>query len=80
MSQDQVNKKRKVLRDIHKQCLENSKYYKKRYKRLKKKDDFVDIAHTGLNMSAIALTLSGFAAPHLLIASDTCAGMGLVII
>ena len=79
MSQDQVNRKRKVLRDIHKKCLENSKYYKKRYKRLKKKDDFVDIAHTGLNMSAVALTLSGFAAPPLLIASATCAGMGLVI-
>jgi hypothetical protein len=74
-----VLEKRKVLKEIHKQCLENSIYYKKRYKRLKRKDDIVDIAHTSLNMSAVALTLSGFGAPPLLIASATCAGLGLVI-
>jgi len=79
MSEEQINKKRKVLRDIHKQCINNSLYYKKRYKRLKRKDDFIDIAHTSLNMSAVALTISGFGAPPLLIASATCAGLGLVI-
>jgi hypothetical protein len=79
MSQEQVNKKRKVLRDIHKKCVESSAYYKKRYKRLKRKDDCIDIAHTSLNMSAVALTISGFGAPPLLIASATCAGLGLVI-
>jgi len=74
-----IKEKRKLLRDIHKKCLEEHKAYKKRYKKLKWKDDFVDVAHTSLNMSAVALTISGFGAPPLLIASATCAGMGLVL-
>jgi len=74
-----IKEKRKLLRDIHKKCLEEHKAYKKRYKYLKKRDDFVDVAHTTLNMSAVALTISGFGAPPLLIASATCAGMGLVL-
>lgn len=74
-----IKEKRKLLRDIHKKCMEEHRAYKKRYKYLKKRDDFVDVAHTTLNMSAVALTISGFGAPPLLIASATCAGMGLVL-
>jgi hypothetical protein len=61
-----VDEKRKLLRQIHKTCLNEAKYYKKKYKRLKMKDDICDVAHTALNMSAVALTISGF-------------GMGLVL-
>ncbi len=74
-----VKEKRKLLRDIHKKCMTEHKAYKKRYRILKKYDDLVDVAHTTLNMSAVALTLSGFGLPPLLIASATCAGMGLVL-
>ena len=74
-----VKEKLKLLRDIHNKCLTEHKAYKKRYKKLKWKDDFVDVAHTSLNMSAVALTLSGFGLPPLLIASATCAGLGLVL-
>jgi hypothetical protein len=74
-----IKEKRKLLRDIHKKCMTEHKAYKRRYKKLKWKDDFVDVAHTSLNMSAVALTISGFGAPPLLIASATCAGMGLVL-
>ena len=74
-----IKEKRKLLRDIHKKCMEEHRAYKKRYKYLKKRDDLVDVLHTSLNMSAVALTLSGFGLPPLLIASASCAGMGLVL-
>lgn len=74
-----IDEKRKLLRQIHKTCLNEAKYYKKKYKRLKLKDDICDVAHTALNMSAVALTISGFGVPPLLIASASCAGLGLVI-
>lgn len=74
-----IKDKRKLLKDIHKECIKHHMYYKKRYKRLKLKDDMIDVLHTGLNMSAVALTLSGFGLPPLLIASASCAGAGLVL-
>lgn len=74
-----IDEKRKLLRQIHKTCLNEAKYYKKKYKRLKLKDDICDVAHTALNMSAVALTISGFGAPPLLVGSACCAGLGLVI-
>jgi hypothetical protein len=74
-----IKDKRKLLKDIHKECIKHHMYYKKRYKRLKLKDDVIDVLHTSLNMSAVALTLSGFGLPPLLIASASCAGMGLVL-
>ena len=74
-----IKEKRKLLREIHQKCLAEHKAYKKRYKYLKKRDDLVDVAHTSLNMSAVALTISGFGVPPLLIASACCAGLGLVL-
>jgi len=74
-----IKEKRKLLKDIHKECIKHHMYYKKRYKRLKLRDDIIDVLHTSLNMSAVALTLSGFGLPPLLIASASCAGMGLVL-
>lgn len=74
-----INEKRKELKRLQKICVNESRHYKKRYKRLKWKSDAVEVAHTSLNMSAVALTLSGFGLPPLLIASASCAGLGLVI-
>lgn len=74
-----INEKRKELKRLQKICVNESKHYKKRYKKLKWKSDAVEVAHTSLNMSAVALTLSGFGIPPLLIASASCAGLGLVL-
>lgn len=74
-----IKEKRKLLREIHNKCMTEHKAYKKRYKKLKWRDDLVDVAHTSLNMSAVALTISGFGVPPLLIASASCAGLGLVL-
>jgi hypothetical protein len=74
-----INEKRKELKRLQKVCVNESTHYKKRYKKLKWKSDAVEVAHTSLNMSAVALTISGFGLPPLLIASATCAGLGLVL-
>ena len=74
-----ITEKRKELRRLQKICINESKDYKKRYKRLKWKTDAVEVIHTSLNMTAVGLTLSGFAIPPLLIASACCAGAGLVL-
>ena len=74
-----INEKRKELKRLQKICVDGSANYKKRYKSLKWKADAVEVAHTSLNMSAVALTLSGFGLPPLLIASASCAGLGLVL-
>ena len=79
MSQEKIIEKRKALRIIHKHCLGMAKHYKRRYKKLKRIDDIIDVSSTTLNMSAVALTISGFGAPPLLVASAVCAGLGLVI-
>jgi hypothetical protein len=78
--QNKINQKRKRLRELHKHCIIQSNIYRRRYKRLKTKDDICDVAHTSLNMSAVALTISGIGLPPLLIASATCAGLGLVLV
>ena len=74
-----IIEKRKELKRLQKICVNESKHYKKRYKKLKWNADVVEVAHTSLNMSAVALTLSGFGLPPLLIASASCAGLGLVL-
>jgi hypothetical protein len=74
-----ISDKRKLLRTMNKACVNQAQHYKKRYKRLKWKDDAVDVLSTCLNMSAVALTISGFGIPPLLIASASLAGTGLVL-
>jgi hypothetical protein len=74
-----IKEKRKELKRLQKICVNESTDYKKRYKKLKWRSDMIEITHTSLNMSAVALTLSGFGVPPLLIASATCAGLGLVM-
>lgn len=74
-----IKEKRKELKRLQKICVNESADYKKRYKKLKWRSDMIEITHTSLNMSAVALTLSGFGVPPLLIASATCAGLGLVM-
>lgn len=80
MTEDvKIKEKRKELKRLQKICVNESADYKKRYKKLKWRSDMIEITHTSLNMTAVALTLSGFGIPPLLIASATCAGLGLVM-
>ena len=79
MEETKITEKRKELKRLQKICVNESKDYKKRYKKLKWRSDFIEVTHTSLNMSAVALTLSGFGIPPLLIASACCAGAGLVL-
>jgi hypothetical protein len=80
MTEDvKITEKRKELKRLQKICVNESKDYKKRYKKLKWRTDAIEVTHTSLNMSAVALTLSGFGVPPLLIASACCAGAGLVL-
>lgn len=74
-----ISDKRKLLRTMNKACVNQAQHYKKRYKRLKWKDDAVDVLSTCLNMSAVALTISGFGIPPLLIASASLSGAGLIL-
>ena len=78
--QNKIKLKRKTLRDLHKHCLIQSSYYRKRYKYLKRRDDVCDICHTCLNMGALAMALSAITFPPLLIASGACSGLGLVLV
>jgi hypothetical protein len=74
-----VDIKRQELRRLQKMCIHESKNYKKRYKKLKRIDDRLDVITTILNMSSISLTVSGFGLPPLLIASASCAGFSLIL-
>jgi hypothetical protein len=74
-----IQDKRKYLNELKDKCFQESKNYKKRYKRLKLKDDAIDVITSGMNASVIALTISGFVLPPLLIASASLSGFSFVI-
>jgi hypothetical protein len=75
-----IKEKRKSLRDLQRHCITQSRYYRKRYKRLKMKDSICDVSSTVLNLSALSMALSAITFPPLLIASGACSGLGLVIV
>ncbi len=74
-----IQDKRKYLNELKDKCFEESKIYKKRYRKLKLKDDAIDVITSGMNASVIALTISGFVLPPLLIASASLSGFSFVI-
>jgi hypothetical protein len=79
MSASAIDIKRTELKRLQKMCIHQSKQYKKRYKKLKRTDDRLDVITTILNMSSISLTVSGFGIPPLLVASASCAGASLIL-
>lgn len=72
---DKIN----VLKAIKKDCRENSLSYKKRYKKLKKIDDAIDLINSILNASSIALIMSIPAIPPLFIGSGVCSSIQFII-
>jgi hypothetical protein len=74
-----IKDKRKNLRELQKHCITQSNHYRKRYKRLKMKDNICDVSATVLNFSAMSMALSSITFPPLLIACGACSGLGLII-
>jgi len=74
-----IEDKRKYLNELKDKCFEESRAYKKRYSKLKWRDDFIDVITSGMNSGVIALTISGFVLPPLLIASASLSGVSFVI-
>ena len=74
-----IQDKRKYLNKLKNICFEQSKKYKLRYRKLKFKDDMLDVATSCMTASVIAFTISGFVMPPLLIASASLTGVSFVI-
>ncbi len=74
-----IEEKRKLLHKLKEQCINQSKIYYTRYKRLKRKDDGIDVLTSVMTATTIALTISGFAVPPLLIASASLTGVSFVM-
>lgn len=83
MEQDKLNDeykdKIKVLRQIRSDCNDKIKKYKKKFKTLKRIDDFIDMMTATFTGISISLTISGMAIPPLLIASATTSGVAFII-
>ena len=74
-----IEDKRKYLNELKDKCFEESRSYKKRYSKLKWRDDAIDVITSGMNSAVIALTISGFVLPPLLIASASLSGTSFII-
>lgn len=75
-----IEQKRKLLHELKENCMKQSKVYYTRYKKLKRKDDAIDVLTSVMTATTIALTISGFAVPPLLIMSASMSGLSFVII
>ena len=74
-----IEDKIKYLKDLKEECKTNSKKYYNAYKRLKWKDDVIDILTSLLNATSIALMISGLTFPPILIGAISCSGIAYVI-
>ncbi len=74
-----IEDKREYLNNIKKDCDKLSIIYRKRYKKLKWRDDVIDVFTSSLNAGVIALTISGITLPPLLIASICCSATSYII-
>lgn len=79
MTTEGEKKKISILKDVLKECLENSKQCNIKYKRLKKFDDRLDVFSSFLSGSSIVLVLVGFEFPPCLIASAVLGGIDFII-
>ena len=74
-----ISDKRKLLKEIQKQCTIFSKDYLKRYKKMKKIDDTIDVITSLLSASSIGLIVSGLSMPPLLLAAVVTSSLSFVI-
>jgi len=74
-----IENKKILLKKIKNNCIEKSKQYLVRYKRLKKIDDIIDIIISFLNSANIACLISGLSYPPILFASIACSSVSFII-
>jgi hypothetical protein len=74
-----IEDKREYLDKIKKECFSLSNIYKKRYSKLKWRDDVIDIITSSLNAGVIALTISGINFTPLLFISIALSGTSYII-
>lgn len=68
-----------ILRKIMYDCKEKVEIYKKKYRKLKKIDDIIDVSTSFLTGSSITCTVMGMTAPPLLIASASLSGLAFIM-
>jgi hypothetical protein len=68
-----------ILRKIMYDCKEKVEIYKKKYRKLKKIDDVIDVFTSFLTGSSITCTISGMTAPQLLIVSASLSGLAFIM-
>lgn len=74
-----IEDKRKYLDNIKDDCKKNSIRYYKNYKKLKWRDDVLDVITTSMNAGVIALTISGITIPPLLFVSIGLSGISYIL-
>lgn len=74
-----IEDKKNLLKKIKNNCIEKSKEYLIRYKRLKKYDEIIDIIISFLNSANIACLISGLSYPPILFASIACSSISFII-
>ena len=74
-----ITSKIKILNDIKEECLKSLKDNKKKYKKLKKTDDIIDVSNSILSASSITLIIVGFTFPPCLIASGIVSGISFIM-
>lgn len=74
-----VEEKRAYLDKLKKECFSLSSVYRKRYKKLKWRDDVIDVITSSLNAGVIALTISGINFTPLLFISIGLSGVSYII-
>lgn len=67
-----------ILRNILKNCIVYSKLHKRKYKKMKKFDDIIDVSNSLLSGVSIGLLITGFEFPPLLIGSACLSGVHFV--
>jgi len=74
-----ISDKKDLLKNIKNHCIKKSGEYKKRYKKLKKMDDRINLIVSFLNSANIACLISGLTYPPVLFGSIACSSLSLII-
>jgi len=74
-----ISDKKKLLREMAKNCVNKSKLYRKRHKKYKFRDDIIDLSVSMMVGASMSLTIMGITFPILLIPSAILSGIAFVL-
>jgi hypothetical protein len=74
-----IENKKKLLRQMAKECVDKSILYRRRHKKYKFRDDMIDIFTSSCVACSMSLTIVGITFPILLIPSAVLSGLAFVI-